>query len=103
MKNSKFRGIGDVFKFTYIQSMKSKATSVTLIIFCLLGLLTFPIVSLISGDSTTSSTNAITFSRSLVEGRRYFIEITFTSDAITTDVLAAEEWDMVRNVIHEFE
>ena len=57
MKNSKFRGIGDVFKFTYIQSMKSKATSVTLIIFCLLGLLTFPIVSLISGDSTTSSTN----------------------------------------------
>ena len=54
-------------------------------------------------NSTTSSTNAITFSRSLVEGRRYFIEITFTSDAITTDVLAAEEWDMVRNVIHEFE
>lgn len=54
-------------------------------------------------NSTTISENDITFNRALVEGRRYFIEITFTSDAITTNVLAAEEWDREQNVTHEFE
>lgn len=49
MKNSKkgkLTGFGDVFKFTYIQSMKSKATIITLAVFCVIALISFPVMSL---------------------------------------------------------
>lgn len=45
-KNSKFTGCGNVFKFTYIQSMKSKATLITMAIFCIIALVSFPVMSL---------------------------------------------------------
>lgn len=45
-KSSKFTGCGNVFKFTYIQSMKSKATLITMAIFCIIALVSFPVMSL---------------------------------------------------------
>ena len=50
-KSSKFKGCGNVFKFTYIQSMKSKATIITMMIFCIVALLSFPIMSLFDNSS----------------------------------------------------
>ncbi len=50
MKNSKLTGCLDVFRFTYIQSMKSKAMKITIAVFCVIALLAFPVTSLISGD-----------------------------------------------------
>lgn len=50
------------------------------------------------------SQNLKDFNRSLVEGRRYFIEITFTSDAVSVNIVAADEWDELEDdVKHEFE
>ncbi len=55
----------------------------------------------------------INFSKELIEGRRYYIELTFTSDAISVNIIAADEWngdlngdgkvDDEDNVYHEFE
>lgn len=41
--------------------------------------------------------------RTLVEGRRYYIEIYFSSDAVSIDITTADEWDEESDVIHEFE
>ena len=41
--------------------------------------------------------------RTLVEGRRYYIEIYFSSDAVSVDISAADEWDDQSDVKHEFE
>ena len=46
---------------------------------------------------------AINFSKQLIEGRRYFIELTFTSDAVSVNIIAADEWDTLPDVKHEFE
>ena len=45
----------------------------------------------------------INFSKQLIEGRRYFIELTFTSDAVSVNIIAADEWDTLPDVKHEFE
>lgn len=52
-----------------------------------------------------SETALSTFERSLVEGRRYFIEITFTSDAVSVNITAADEWDKIddKDLEQEFE
>lgn len=39
----------------------------------------------------------INFDKQLIEGRRYFIELTFTSDAVSVNVVAADEWNADRN------
>ncbi len=60
MKNNKLRGCMDVFRFTYVQSMKSKAMKITIAIFCVLALLSFPVISLITGeDSDKEETTTI--------------------------------------------
>lgn len=46
---------------------------------------------------------AINFSKELIEGRRYYIELTFTSDAVSVNIIAAEEWDDKGDIYHEFE
>lgn len=44
------------------------------------------------------------FNRSLLEGRRYYIQLTFTSDAVSVEVVAADEWDELgNNVDFDFE
>lgn len=55
----------------------------------------------------------VNFSKQLTEGSRYYIELTFTSDAISINIIAADEWDADRNndgkvddqdnIYHEFE
>jgi len=43
------------------------------------------------------------YNRVLMEARRYYIEITFTSDAVTVNLTAADEWDLPDKVEMEFE
>lgn len=55
----------------------------------------------------------VNFSKQLTEGSRYYIELTFTSDAISINIIAADEWNSDRNgdgkidendnIYHEFE
>ena len=45
----------------------------------------------------------INFSKALIEGRRYYIELTFTSDAVSVNVIAADEWNTLPDVKYEFE
>lgn len=45
----------------------------------------------------------INFSKQLIEGRRYYIELTFTSDAVSVNIIAADEWDDKDDIRHEFE
>lgn len=45
----------------------------------------------------------INFSKELIEGRRYYIELTFTSDAVSVNIIAADEWNTLPDVTHEFE
>lgn len=52
--NQKSSGFLKVFKFSYIQNMKSKSTLITMLVFVIIGLLIFPIKSItkgIKGDS----------------------------------------------------
>jgi hypothetical protein len=45
----------------------------------------------------------INFTKQLIEGRRYYIELTFTSDAVSVNIIAADEWNTIPDVKHEFE
>lgn len=45
---------------------------------------------------------AFDFDRGLLEGRRYFIQINFTSDAVSVNIVAADEWSEKPQVNHEF-
>ena len=45
----------------------------------------------------------LTFNKQIMEGRRYFIEFTFTSDAVSVNVIAADEWNTNPDITHEFE
>ena len=45
---------------------------------------------------------AFDFDRGLLEGRRYFIQINFTSDAVSVNIIAADEWNEKPVVNHEF-
>lgn len=45
---------------------------------------------------------AFDFDRGLLEGRRYFIQINFTSDAVSVNIVAADEWNEKTQVNHEF-
>lgn len=45
---------------------------------------------------------AFDFDRGLLEGRRYFIQINFTSDAVSVNIVAADEWNEKPVVNHEF-
>lgn len=45
----------------------------------------------------------VNFSKELIEGRRYYIELTFTSDAVSVNIIAADEWNTLPDITHEFE
>lgn len=54
--------------------------------------------------SNTENNMNINFNKPLIEGRRYYIELTFTSDAISVNIIAADEWnELDKNVDYEFE
>jgi hypothetical protein len=50
-----------------------------------------------------SAPRELKFDRPLIEGRRYFIELTFTSDAVSVNIIAADEWDDKDDIRYEFE
>ena len=50
MKSSELRGTGEVFRFTLIQTVKSKAYIVSAIIMLVLAILTAPVMQLINGS-----------------------------------------------------
>ena len=51
MKSSELRGTGSVFRFTLIQTVKSKAYIVSAVIMLVLALLVSPVLQLINGGS----------------------------------------------------
>lgn len=55
------------------------------------------------GTNIYSKELSMTFDKKLQEGRRYFIEFTFTSDAVSINVVAADEWDDKSDIRYEFE
>ena len=62
---------------------------------------------------TYTYTTAFDFERPLLEGRRYYIQLNFTTDAVSVNIVAADEWNEDRNgdgivddkdkIYHEFE
>ena len=57
MKN-KFTGFFDVFRFAYLQSVKTKAYVISLVVLCAIALAAFPAISLLSGDETEEGDEA---------------------------------------------
>ena len=57
-----------------------------------------------TNTDTFQTTLDVDFDRPLLEGRRYYIQITFTSDAVSINIVAADEWDeLEEDVDYEFE
>ena len=56
------------------------------------------------GDSpfTFIYSSEFEFDRPLLEGRRYYIQFNFTSDAVSVNIVAADEWDEFDRVDYEF-
>ncbi len=59
MRN-RFKGLGDVFQFAYQQTVKTTAYKITLIILCVIALLSFPVMSLMSGDDEQAEDDLVT-------------------------------------------
>ena len=57
------------------------------------------------GNEESVNVDLKTLERSLVEGRRYTIEFTFTSDAVSINISVVDEWDEINkdDLKHEFE
>ncbi len=46
----------------------------------------------------------ISFDRDLLEGRRYYIQFTFTANAVSVNIVAADEWNELEDdIYHEFD
>lgn len=45
----------------------------------------------------------ISFDRDLLEGRRYYIQFTFTANAVSVNIVAADEWNELEDIHHDFE
>ena len=55
------------------------------------------------GSETFTSSKTTEFSQALKAGSRYFIQITFTSAAVSINILTSAEWEDLADVYHEFE
>lgn len=57
------------------------------------------------GNEESVNVDLKTLERSLVEGRRYTIEFTFTSDAVSVNISVVDEWEEINkdDLKHEFE
>ncbi len=84
MNKGKINGWQDVFKFTYIQSVKSKSMKVIEILLFTIALLSLPFITLISGDGSDKETQ-VTFTKVYVAEEN--IEV---FDKLK-DILASEE------------
>ena len=55
------------------------------------------------GSETFTSSKTTEFGQALKAGSRYFIQITFTSAAVSINILTSAEWEDLADVYHEFE
>ena len=55
------------------------------------------------GVVTYISSKTTAFGQALKAGSRYFIQITFTSAAVSINILTSAEWEDLADVYHEFE
>lgn len=55
------------------------------------------------GGDTFTDTKLTSFGQALKEGSRYYIQITFTSSAVSINIITSAEWDEINNIDHEFE
>lgn len=102
MKSSKMTGFGSVFKFTYTQSMKSKATLITLIIFCVVALLSFPVMSIIGGESEIEKSAIETIyvyeeNINISENVEKILKESEEYKDVSIDVINEEELETVKN------
>ena len=54
-------------------------------------------------DETYISSKTTEFGQALKAGSRYYIQITFTSAAVSINILTSAEWEDLADVYHEFE
>ena len=54
-------------------------------------------------SDTTYPVTDFKFTKELLESHRYYIDLTFTSDAVSVNISAAEEWDRKDDINHTFE
>ena len=60
-------------------------------------------------ETTTNSVEftydkKISFDRDLLEGRRYYIQFTFTANAVSVNIVAADEWNELEDdIYHDFD
>lgn len=85
MRN-KFTGFVDIFKFAFVQTVKSKAFVVSQIIICAIALLIFPLITIFSGDGDDSEENEIASSEYI---GTVFIQDEFKDGALA-EAIAAE-------------
>ncbi len=67
------------------------------------GVLDAYITNDVNNTDTFSKSLSIVFDDEIKEGRRYYIELTFTSGAVSINVIAADEWSEFDRIDHEFE
>lgn len=85
MKN-KFKGFMDIFKFAFVQTVKSKAFVVSQIIICAIALFIFPLITIFSGDGEGGEQAEIASSEYI---GTVFIQDEFKDGALG-EVIAAE-------------
>ncbi|MDE6698998.1 MAG: ABC transporter permease [Lachnospiraceae bacterium] len=85
MKNSKLTGWSNVFKFTYAQSMKSKASIITLVIMCLIALISFPVMSFIDGAGKNK--------KSEIENIYIFENNIYIADGVSKVIMSDEAYE----------
>lgn len=56
MNRESIRGLKDVFRFTLIQTLKSKSYIVTLVFICILSMVAFPVMSIVKGGAISNLT-----------------------------------------------
>ena len=59
MNKNMFSGWKDVMAFSYVQTMKSRAMKITLVVLCLICICIFPVYSLIKANTSTESETKI--------------------------------------------
>ena len=55
MKKSDFRGVSDVFRFTFLQAVKSKSFVITMIVMVIFAIALFPVMGLLNGGKSGKS------------------------------------------------
>ncbi len=101
MRN-RFKGLGDVFQFAYQQTVKTTAYKITLIILCVIALLSFPVMSLMSGDDEQAEDNLVTGAEHI---GTIYIEGDFRdgalAEAVAADLKASEVYGSKEIVVIE--